>query len=46
VPRTKKFDPRSLAVPMEITPKIHIRTKRLSLAEAKAFHSYPGVRQP
>jgi len=31
-----------LAAPTETTPKIHIRTKRLSLVQAKAFHKYLG----
>jgi len=38
----QRFDPASLVAPVDVTPKIDIKTKRLSLAEAKAFHKYLG----
>jgi len=37
-----EFDPKSLVALIDVTPKVHIRTKRLTLAEAKAFHKYLG----
>jgi len=36
------FNPKTLVTLIDATPKLHIRTKRLSLAEAKLFHAHLG----
>jgi len=36
------FDPESLVALVDVTPKIHVKTKRLSLSDAKKFHAHLG----
>jgi len=40
--RSKEFNPKSLVALIDVTPRIHIKAKRLSLADAKRFHAHLG----
>jgi len=40
--KSAKFNPEALIEVVDVTPKIHIKPKRLSVAEAKTFHRYLG----
>ena len=40
--KSARFNPASVITPVDVTPKIDIKAKRLSLDDARVFHAHLG----